>query len=365
MKLVVRIYISFLLISIIGCRTNLVDKNQAGNMPPQDTIILRNSQVYPKNWPWKGLCINPGNINIQRDLYRIKQLGANFISVYMKPSYYCRNLKIEFSEGFEKSVEFADSVLDECKSQNISAMLYFSDISPKLKSGENDFWEDTTEINITLGRIKQIISHFKHRGDELQAYQFIGEPIQKVNGKNTIPNGYNDFFQTIYQFFREEDSMRYLIYAPGPGGSPKGYRNSVPIYDDPRVIYSVHYYLPHNYTHQGIKSRKNASSIYPGRINGKLWNHDMIDTSVQDVLRFSEKYKKLIIVGEYSTTYNAQGWENYMLDAISVFDKYKFSHLYNKWNGDPSWALVNNKSFEKDIPESRIKLLSRMWNKEN
>ena len=50
------------------------------------------------------------------------------------------------------------------------------------------------------------------------------------------------------------DPQRAIIVEPAPWGGPGGLRDFAPI-DVPNVVYSVHMYEPHAFTHQGFMTR--------------------------------------------------------------------------------------------------------------
>jgi len=323
-----------------------------------------NNAAIPLGWPWRGVAINSTNFDIDTDLREIKDLGANFVSIYLKPKAFQQKSNLGVSSSFENNFAFIDSVLDKCKSLDMYAMIYFSDFpsdrNKNFKAFNTDFWDNEKELNLAFAEIKSVIDRFKNRGDELQAYQFIGEPLLKLNGKNIAPPKWNDFFKRVFNYLQENDTSRYLIYAPGPGGGANGFKDIEPIVDSPKIIYSLHYYEPLVYTHQGIKHRKTAYE-YPGRIRLKYWDKDAVENSLAPLLHFRDKYNKLILVGEFSAIYSAKGWENYLEDILSVFEEKQFSYAYNKWNGYPGWALSNTTQVESKEQKKRIDILATYW----
>ncbi|HET8573285.1 MAG TPA: cellulase family glycosylhydrolase [Edaphocola sp.] len=321
----------------------------------------------PKGWPWRGVCVTYSNaegLNINKDLPYLKSLGVNFISIYFRPKNFEISKNINSTLAFQEDLKFVDSILDECKVLNMFAMVYLSDFSTvsnkEFNPSSATFWANKKALDLAYEEITRVINHFKNRGDELQAYQFVGEPLLERNGKYITPPNWDSLFLKVYNYAKDNDPQRFILYTPGLGGGPKSYQNLKPIVDDPKIIYAFHYYLPHNYTHQGIGMR-NKKYTYPGVIDGQYWNKNTIENSISDVVKFKNKYKKLIFVGEFSATYNAQGCYEYINDLLSVINDNGFSYTYFIWKGYPGWAVFNNKKVSQRQTNMRLKLLSKYW----
>jgi len=61
---------------------------------------------------------------------------------------------------------------------------------------------------------------------------------------------------------REIDPHHAIIIEPAPGGGPESLANLEPV-PVPGVVYSVHVYVPHEFTHQGVHSTSTGLK-YPG-----------------------------------------------------------------------------------------------------
>ena len=49
----------------------------------------------------------------------------------------------------------------------------------------------------------------------------------------------------------------------------------------PGVVYSVHMYLPHAFTHQGVFNKQSKEYRYPGPIEGTTWNKAALEKAMQ------------------------------------------------------------------------------------
>ena len=74
---------------------------------------------------------------------------------------------------------------------------------------------------------------------------------------------------------REIDPARAIIIEPANWGGPEALRNFQPI-PVSNIVYSVHMYLPHAFTHQGVHEQGPALK-YPGTIQGKFWDKKQLE----------------------------------------------------------------------------------------
>jgi hypothetical protein len=207
----------------------------------------------------------------------------------------------------------------------------------------------------------------------LLAYDLLNEP----NTKNDLAHWQTSVLPRLVSKIREHDKSTYLVVEPGPWGLPSGFKTLIPL-QDPRVVYSFHFYAPHNYTHQGVgQSRLGTKGklTYPGRLRmfdtspELLWDRNQLLRDVSAAREFQEKYNARIFVGEFSAIRWAPGAATWLRDIISVFEGYGWDwcfHSYGGWNG---W----NPSFDSDDPQSfqfdggkvtdRLQVLLQSWAK--
>ena len=83
------------------------------------------------------------------------------------------------------------------------------------------------------------------------AYDFFSEPLVVVNDKFEMPENWFNYFEKVINTIRNH-STKHIIFTPAMGGLPRGYSSFTEPYEDDKIIYSIHYFNPHSYTHQGI-----------------------------------------------------------------------------------------------------------------
>ncbi len=191
-------------------------------------------------------------------------------------------------------------------------------------------------------------------------YDLLNEPreddyVYKDDGRLD----WNGLADKIARAIREVDPVTPIIVECAKWGHPAGFETLRPVSVN-NVIYSFHYYQPHSYTHQGIHGRP-GNLKYPGVIDGVFWNREQMIQSMKPVIDFHKKYHVPIYVGEFSAPYWAPGVEQYLDDAISIFEEYGWSWTYHSFREYHGWDAevieVNGKTERAgDTPRRRILL---------
>ena len=101
------------------------------------------------------------------------------------------------------------------------------------------------------------------------------------------------------------------------------------------VIYSPHFYSPHDLTHFGVGGAWGVRWSYPGYINGIYWDKEQMRVALQPWIDFQRAHPGArIFVGEFSCILWSKGAANYIRDAIDIFEEYGWSwtyHAYREW----------------------------------
>jgi hypothetical protein len=155
----------------------------------------------------------------------------------------------------------------------------------------------------------------------------------------------------VIRAIRAIDANTWLVFEPGPWGLPGAYDQLTPLTDprpgEPRIMYSFHFYAPHNYTHQGIRG-KPREGTYPGMLQMFptspviRWDAKHFRKYVAGVVAFKERYGVRMFVGEFGVVRWAPGAATWVKDAIGLFEDVHFDwafHSYAGWNGwNPTFA---------------------------
>ncbi len=165
------------------------------------------------------------------------------------------------------------------------------------------------------------------------AYGIINEPQEY----KIAPEGYLAIQYRAALAIREIDPDTPLLVTSNAWSAPQSfaYLHPLPLKD---VIYEVHVYVPHEYTHQGIHGPSELVA-YPGKIGGEEWNKDTLKKWLEPVRNFEKKYGARIYVGEFSVVRYAPGGAQYLEDLISIFEEYKWDWSYHAFRESHYWSV--------------------------
>ena len=194
-------------------------------------------------------------------------------------------------------------------------------------------------------------------------FDLVNEPVE-----DTAAEGLDDWHglaERAGKAIREVDPSRLLIVEPPDWGNPNGLIGFEPLALT-NVVYSVHMYLPHTFTHQGV-GRPGQPVVYPGRIDGRLWDKAALEAALQPIVTFQKTYGVAIYMGEFSAIRWAPDNSafRYLSDVIDLFELHGWDwsyHAFREWQG---WS-VEHGSDPKDTkpsatPTDRQKLLQRWF----
>jgi hypothetical protein len=180
----------------------------------------------------------------------------------------------------------------------------------------------------------RIATRFKDR-PALWGYDLLNEPIE-----GRVSSGLRDWpalAEQAAQRIRQIDPKHAIIFEPGPWGGWDNLQFLTPL-KVPGLIYSVHMYEPLALTHQGVMPDLPRGVSYPGQIDGRLWNKQILRQVLQPVREFQLDYGVPIYIGEFSIARWAPGDSapNYLRDCIELFEEYGWDwsyHAFREWQG--------------------------------
>lgn len=169
----------------------------------------------------------------------------------------------------------------------------------------------------------------------LWAYDLVNEP---VCGKPTAPDMDSLATQVrAAKAIRMIDPKTAIVIESENWDSPDAFAWLMPV-DVPNVIYQVHMYVPHEYTHQGVH-RSIEPITYPGKINGKHYDKEALRHILAPVRAFQQAYNVHIYAGEFSAIRWAPGAARYLADCIDLFEEYGWDWSYHAYREWPGWSV--------------------------
>ena len=149
-----------------------------------------------------------------------------------------------------------------------------------------------------------------------------------------------------YHFFETNPALKF------ERKKARGMRLNIPVAVS-NVVYSVHMYIPHAFTHQGVH-QQGPSYRYPGLIDGKQWDKGQLEKALQPVITFQKRYGVHIYIGEFSAIRWAP--ENsayrYLSDLIDIFEAHGWDwsyHAFREWSG---WSVEHGPERQDTQPTS-------------
>jgi endoglucanase len=162
-------------------------------------------------------------------------------------------------------------------------------------------------------------------------------------------SAWNPLAEAAIAAIRAAGSSLPVVFEPVAGGSSTGLRGMLP-FADSNVVYSIHFYSPHDITHQGVSAHWKRTIPYPAGIEWGLggWNPKLgvtridrtrLELGLGDAVEFQARHDVPIYVGEFSCVRwapngSAQRW---VADCLAIFTKYSWSWTYHEFRGWPGW----------------------------
>jgi hypothetical protein len=193
-------------------------------------------------------------------------------------------------------------------------------------------------------------------------YDLVNEPVE-----GTVAGGLLDWHALAgraAKAVRAIDPGHALVVEPAPWGSPSALRRFEPL-PVLGVVYSVHMYEPHRFTHQGV-GRSRTGIRYPGVVGGRYVGKGQLRQVLRPVVEYQRDHRVAIYVGEFSAVRWAPGHSayNYLRDLIDLFEEQGWDwayHAFREWDG---WSVEHGPDPQDHAPSAtptdRERLL-RSW----
>jgi len=265
----------------------------------------------------------------------------------------------EYLDWIDSQMERLDSLLPVCREHGIMVVI---DVHTP-PGGRNDasqcrVFHEKKYQDAFLETWERIATRYKDEPN-VWAYDLMNEPVEGI-----VPTGlmnWRELAIAASRRIRAIDPERAIIVEPGPWGSPEGldFFEPLPIEN---VVYSVHMYKPHEFTHQGVHNDETGIS-YPGEINGRHYDKDALREALRPAVEYAEDYNVHIYIGEFSAIRWAPGTSarDYLRDVIDICEENDWDwayHAYREWDG---WSVEHGADrsdrTRESEPNERMRLL--------
>ena len=148
---------------------------------------------------------------------------------------------------------------------------------------------------------------------------------------------------------REDGISAPIVFEPAPGANVLGLADLEP-FDDPQIVYSIHFYTPHDITHQGVSAQWERRIPYPASTHWQLggWDRELgrgaidgqrLERELRVGRAFALRHGAVVQIGEFSCVRwapdgSAARWVG---DCLALFERYGWSWTYHEFRGWPGW----------------------------
>lgn len=198
---------------------------------------------------------------------------------------------------------------------------------------QSDYWDNASLKADIVRKWGQLARRLKTY-PALLAYDLINEPVvPKALPDRSAQAQWQELADAIARELRAVDPDTPLVIEPTPWGLPSSFWRTEAL-DLPGLVYSFHFYEPHEFTHQGLPGQP-AALVYPGQ----GWDKARLSQAMDEARKFAAKHRVPMYVGEFSCVRWAPGGScpRYLEDAVSLFETEAWSWTYHCWRCYQGW----------------------------
>lgn len=144
---------------------------------------------------------------------------------------------------------------------------------------------------------------------------------------------WNRLASRLIRAIRKVDPNRPIVIEPVFWGGAEGFIGWKPFNDD-NIIYSLHHYEPHEYTHQ--TGRNMVGYPYNSHMEEARIDRKWLESYLKPVDAFQKAYDVPILVGEWGLMRWVPNAREYITDQIALFEARGWSWVVYSW-ADEVW----------------------------
>lgn len=272
---------------------------------------------------------------------------------------------VAYNAWLESALQDLDQLLPACEQYGIMAVVDLHTAPGGAEDGQHRLFRDPAYQEHFLRLWDGIARRYKGR-KAIWGYDLLNEPME-----GAVADGLRDWHtlaETAAKRIRAIDRSHAIIVEPSPGADPSGFDEFFEPIAVPGVVYSVHMYLPHTFTGQGIHHARLGVS-YPGDIDGAQWDRSRLEQALQPVVDFQRRFGVHIYVGEFSAVRWAPGNSTYtyLSDLITLFERNGWDWTYHAFREFSGWSVEHgndiNDAASSHTPTRRQQLLESWFQK--
>ena len=273
--------------------------------------------------------------------------------------------------NFAKALDALEAVLVQARRRGIKVCIDMhswpggscskNDGDPEELGNDTRMFHDQFYADLFVECWTNIVRRVLPYRDVIYGYDLVNEPRQE----KPAPEGLDlhAIQMRAARAIREIDPDTPII--AGSMHNDPGWFRKLEALDIDNVIYEVHVYYPHDYTHQGILTPLDRVEYWPNPTKG--WDAGFLRKSLASVLDFQRRHGVKVFVGEFSAIAWAPGAETYIRDCIALFEEYGWDWTYHAFREYPGWSVESEavsrgtdpKNYRKSASNPRMRMLKR------
>ena len=310
--------------------TNVHKSSLSTNVNWNSQFVDNDNLSFVNNLPLRG-CMLPVRATTEDDIATLASWGATMARFQIARRSDNADLA-EYAAWVDSRLDNLEEVLRWAGARGMKICVDLH-VTPggngTFSRGQNMFYDEryATAFVETWRRIAA-----RFRGNPaIYGYDLVNEPLQ--TGRASID--YWTVQRRAAEAIREIDPVTPIIVEANHWALPDAFAYLSPLKMD-NVIYQVHVYDPHDFTHQGVGGRA-IGPKWPDP--GKKWTRDGLREILRPVREFEARHHAKIYVGEFSAAAGAEGAENYLRDCMALFGEYGWDWTYHAFREWDWWSV--------------------------
>ncbi|MDD5363777.1 MAG: cellulase family glycosylhydrolase [Gallionellaceae bacterium] len=277
---------------------------------------------------YRGFTLDRASSKSATDFDDLAAMGVNLVRLGISLERCEQCLAYSIVPG---NLEEVDRVVALAAERGIYVILTMEPEAPERAA----YWESAS-LQASIIKIWAGLAERYKQQPAMGGFDLINEPSPPGDWREASRR-YVDFASRIIGAIRQKDPQRMIVYEPAPRGNAyygfKALERPLP-YNN--VLYSPHFYMPIEITHQGIKGESFGES-YPT----SEWNKVSLSAQLEPMREFVRKYRLPVYVGEFSCVRNAPGGTAYLWikDVAELFEAEGWSWTFHAFRGYHLWDM--------------------------
>jgi hypothetical protein len=336
----------------------------------------------------------------QEDFDRLAALNCNYVNI-SHPGLFTETPPYELDKDIQNNL---DTLLEMIAEADMFAVISF-----RTGPGRSEFtfvwdevgdWFDESYLNDSVWQDQEAqdawVAMWQYTAERykdnpmIAGYDLMVEPNSNETGSHCLYDNldiwdpeefYDEYGGTLYDWnqlypriiagIRDVDPDTPILVG-GNGYSGIGWLPYLKVVRDKRVVYTIHQYLPTQYTHQGTSIR----CSYPGRCDvdwdGEKEQLDIVwlEDLLSPIDEFISKYNVPVAVNEFGATRWVPGAAEFMDDEMGLFEEKGMNHALWEWQvWEPFSAKVSYFNFllgpdpqnTTEVPNALKDVITEYW----